>query len=80
MPGEKLVMIELPTADIPNPDVIDLRFSAIEKSSTVSISGMAFFEGEETVKNHKKLYKEMPLLSIILNEVNGSNNPVQVLE
>lgn len=53
LPGEKLVTIATPTAAKPNADITNLRFSAIEKLSTVSISGVAFFEGEENVKSHK---------------------------
>lgn len=78
LPGEKLVTIASPTKDDPNSDILDLRFSAIEKQKSVSISGVAFFEGEERVEKHKSLYKEIPLLSVSLFEV-GNSVPLKVL-
>ena len=39
---------------------------------------MAFFEGEDSVKKHKGLYKEMPLISVSIFEV-GNNVPLKVI-
>ena len=70
--------IASPTKDDPNSDILDLRFSAIEKQKSISISGVAFFEGEESPEKHKSLYKEMPHLSVSLFEV-GNSVPLKVL-
>ena len=48
LPGSQKVMIVTPSLASPNSDVTDLRFTSIEKQSTTSISGSAFFESEET--------------------------------
>ena len=77
LPGEKLIALEAKA------DITDIRFSAIPKDSAVSITGAAFFEGEETVKVHRALYKELPKISVSLYErVNGVNakSPVKVLD
>ena len=47
MPGEKFITMEA------NKDFEDLRLAAILKNSAVSVSGSAFFEGEESLKVYK---------------------------
>ena len=49
-------------------DVNDLKFVTIERPDTFSITGAAFFEGEESVKQNKSLYVDMPLLNVALHE------------
>lgn len=53
LPVEKVVIIAPPSETNPNSDITNLRFAAIEKPKSVSISGVAFFEDEETVKKNK---------------------------
>ena len=77
LPGEKLITLEAKA------DITDIRFSAIPKGSAVSITGAAFFEGEETVKVHRTLYKELPKISVSLYEIvsdERARSPVKVLD
>lgn len=66
LPGSQEVTIQAPSANQPNSDVTDLRFVAIERAKTMSVAGSAFFEGEESSKEYKALYKEVPLLTVTL--------------
>ena len=40
----------MPTKAVSNVDITNLRFASIERPNTITISGKAHFEGEETVK------------------------------
>ena len=71
--------IIVPTIEMPNSDVTGLRFTSFEKLSTVSIAGSAFFESEETPKQHKTLYRESPLLTVSLHE-RGKTTPIKTLQ
>lgn len=70
MPDSKLVEVT------DKSDIYDLVLTAIQKSPTVSISGSAFFEGEESTKMYKQLYKEKPLLQLTI-QAKGSDSSSQ---
>ena len=72
LPSEKAVMI---TKD----DTFDVDFVSIERPGKFSVSGAAFFEGEENPKQYKSLYKEKPLLTIDLHEV-GNGQPLKSMQ
>jgi len=65
-PSEIPVTIPQPTKGEPYPDVHGIRFNGIEHSKSVSFVGSAFFEGEESAKDYKMLYRETPKLTATL--------------
>jgi len=66
LPGERLVEIPLPSESAAGEDVRNLKLTVIERSLTVSLTGAAFFEQEETTKQYKMLYKEKPQLTVTI--------------
>ena len=69
----------MPTSEKPNSDVQNLDFVTIERPRTMSVSGSIFFEGEQTVKQYKSLYKEAPAIHVAIHR-KGDPQPLQSMQ
>ena len=58
-------------------DITDLKLTTIQQSQTVSVAGSVFFEGEESPKEHKRLYKEKPKLAVTIRAKSDSEDEIQ---
>ena len=79
-PSNLPITIAQPSENQPYPDVHGINFTGIEQPNKITIAGSAFFEGEETPKQYKMLYKESPKLTATLFKHPMNDKPLKTVQ